>query len=146
MILETSFKNVFVYQIEAPSLCQDVCHSFTHCEYFTFFQGSCKLYSSGQARSSCGTIAGSPAQSVEECILGEVTDGGCDAFIEEECDYHGGDTGFSAPEGEITNPRECEEYCLLFQVRSEPFQTNITTIRIFRLLGAASTGCSTRPA
>ena len=115
MILETSFKNVFVYQIEAPSLCQDVCHSFTHCEYFTFFQGSCKLYSSGQARSSCGTIAGSPAQSVEECILGDVTDGGCDAFIDEDCDYHGGDTGFSAPEGEITNPTECEEYCLLFQ-------------------------------
>ena len=91
-------------------------------------------------------LGGAPGQSVEECLLGDVTLGGCDAFVEEECDYHGRDTGFSAPEGEITNPRECEEYCLLFQVRSEPSQTNITTIRIFRLSGAVSTGCSTRPA
>ena len=75
-------------------------------------------------------LGGAPGQSVEECLLGDVTDGGCDAFVEEECDYHGGDTGFSAPEGEITNPRECEEYCLLFQVRSEPSQTNITTSHI----------------
>ena len=98
-----------------------------------YLQLSICTRSSGAARSSCGVMGGAPGQSVEECLLGEVTDGGCDAFVEEECDYHGGDTGFSAPEGEITNPRECEEYCLLFQVRSEPFQTNITTIRIFRL-------------
>ena len=75
-------------------------------------------------------LGGAPGQSVEECLLGDVTDGGCDAFIEEECDYHGGDTGFSAPGGEITNPRECEEYCLLFQVSSEPFQTNMTSTNI----------------
>ena len=90
-----------------------------------YLQLSICTRSSGAARSSCGVLGGAPGQSVEECLLGDVTLGGCDAFIEEECDYHGGDTGFSAPEGEITNPRECEEYCLLFQVGY-----NITSGRI----------------
>ena len=31
-------------QIESTDLCQDVCHSFTHCEFFNFYQGTCKLY------------------------------------------------------------------------------------------------------
>ena len=53
---------------------------------------------------------------MQDCILGNVADGGCDAFIEEECDYEGQDTGFSAPPGQITNPTECEDHCLTWQV------------------------------
>ena len=43
---------------------------------------------------------------LQDCILGNVADGGCDAFIQEECDYEGENTGFSSPPGEITNPTE----------------------------------------
>ena len=65
---------------------------------------------------SCGLLGGSPGQSVYDCVLREARSGCCDAFVEEGCDYHGGDTGLSAPEGEITNPLECEQYCQLLQV------------------------------
>ena len=68
------------------------------------------------ARSTCEIIAGSPTQSLQDCVMGEIIDGSCDAFFDEECEYHGHDIGVSAPAGEVTNVIECEEYCHLFQV------------------------------
>ena len=90
-------------------------------------------HSARDSRSGCKIMGGSPTQSVEVkkiiftvdkthsdflqgCILGDVADGGCDAFIQEECDYKGQETAFSAPPGQITNPTECEDHCLTFQV------------------------------
>ena len=71
---------------------------------------------SGNERGQCGTVAGSPDQSVENCVNGEIINGACDGFMYEECDYYGEDPdGVSAPPGQITNPTECEEYCQLFQ-------------------------------
>ena len=58
---------------------------------------------------------------LQDCILGDVADGGCDAFIKEECKYFGQETAFSAPPGQITNPTECEEHCLTWEV-SAPFK------------------------
>jgi len=95
-------------------LCQEVCHSFVDCEFFNFYQGVCKLYS-GNSRSNCGIVAGVPEQSLQDCLLGDITDGGCGAFLYEECQYHGQDTGLSAPAGQVTNALECEEYCQLFE-------------------------------
>ena len=74
------------------------------------------LFFRGNTRSDCDIVAGSPEQNLNDCLVGDITIGGSDEFIYEECDYYGEDTGFSAPPGEITNPIECEEYCLLFQV------------------------------
>ena len=48
--------------------------------------------------------------------MGDIIDRSCDAFFDEECEYHGHDIGVSAPAGEVTNVIECEEYCHLFQV------------------------------
>jgi len=95
-------------------LCQEVCHSFVDCQFFNFYQGVCKLYS-GNSRSNCGIVAGVPEQSLQDCLLGDITDGGCGAFLYEECQYHGQDTGLSAPAGQVTNALECEEYCQLFE-------------------------------
>ena len=44
---------------------------------------------SGNSRSNCGIVAGVPEQSLQDCLLGDITDGGCGAFLYEECQYHG---------------------------------------------------------
>ena len=82
------------------------------------------MFFRSNTRSECDIVAGSPDQNLNDCLLGDITVGGCDGFIYEECDYYGEDTGFSAPPGEITNPVECEEYCLLFQVNHNRFHFN----------------------
>ena len=61
----------------------------------------------GNSRSKCDTIGGSPDQSLENCILGDSQDTGCDGFIYEECVYHGHDAGFTPPPGEIVDATEC---------------------------------------
>ena len=60
-------------------------------------------------------VSGSPYQSVEECITDDLVNG-CDGFIHEECDFFGGDTGYSAEPGQIIDPEDCEEWCLTFEV------------------------------
>ena len=73
------------------------------------------IFFSGNERGECGVVAGSPDQSVEDCVIGDVINAACDGFMYEECDYYGEDPdGVSAPPGQITNPTECEEYCQLF--------------------------------
>ena len=62
-------------------------------------------------------VGGRPDQSLADCLLGSISEGACDSFIDEECDYWGEETGFSPPAGEITNVEECEELCRGFQVR-----------------------------
>ena len=76
------------------------------------------LLSSESYKTSCGVIAGRADKSLEDCI-GAVTTGGCEAFIEEECEYLGEDSGFSAPSGELTNAAECEGYCKGFEVNPQ---------------------------
>ena len=72
-----------ISQVPSSALCQTLCHEFTDCDYFNFFDGVCKLYrylhnslhvicrneyfpqSAGDSRSGCKIIGGSPSQSVE---------------------------------------------------------------------------------
>merc|ERR1712013_123869 len=95
-------------QVGAASLCQFACHNFPSCKEFRFYQDNCQLFSDNY-KTSCGVIGGRADKSLEDCT-GSVTVGGCDAFIEEECEYLGEDSGFSAPPGEFTSPVECEGY------------------------------------
>merc|ERR1719317_1431916 len=101
-------------QVGTASLCQFACHNFPSCKEFRFYQDNCQLFSDNY-KTSCDIIGGRADKSLEDCT-GSVTVGGCDAFIEEECEYLGEDSGFSAPPGEFTSPVECEGYCKGFQV------------------------------
>merc|ERR1719317_481119 len=101
-------------QVGTASLCQFACHNFPSCKEFRFYQDNCQLFSDNY-KTSCDIIGGRADKSLEDCT-GSVTAGGCDAFIEEECEYLGEDSGFSAPPGEFTSPVECEGYCKGFQV------------------------------
>ena len=60
-------------------------------------------------------MSGSPYQSVEDCITGDLADG-CDGFIEEECHFYGGDTGYSSEPGQILEAEDCQVWCLTFEV------------------------------
>ena len=75
-----------------------------------------RILFSDNFKTSCGVVGGRADKDLEDCILGAVTTGGCDGFIDEECEYLGEDTGFSAPPGELTNAVECQDYCKGFQV------------------------------
>ena len=93
-----------------------------------------RLVCSDNYKTSCGVIGGRADKSLEDCT-GSVTVGGCDAFIEEECEYLGEDSGFSAPPGEFTSPVECEGYCKGFQV----------TIKLIRVTQYGGGGDSSDP-
>ena len=73
-----------------------------------------KTASSGDFRDECGVVGGSPEQSIDECINSLYH--GCDAFLEEECQYAGADLGLSPPDGQVNTALECEELCVLYQV------------------------------
>ena len=68
-------------------------------------------------KTSCGVIGGRADKSLEDCT-GAVTVGGCDAFIDEECEYLGEDAGFNVPPGEITSAVKCQDFCRDFQVHA----------------------------
>ena len=64
----------------------------------------------------CDVVGGHADKDLEDCV-GSVTAKACDAFIDEECDYLGEDSGFSPPPGEITEAVECQSFCKGFQVQ-----------------------------
>ena len=87
-------------------MCQIVCETFSECHFFYFDDGECKLYS-GDTRSECLLIGGSPEQSLVDCLID--TDTGCDAFTQLHCQYQGQEYGLSPPDGQIKSAEECEE-------------------------------------
>merc|ERR1719450_1624209 len=101
-------------QVGTSAMCQLACHNFNSCKEFRFYQGNCQLFSEPY-KTSCGVIGGRADKTLEDCT-GSVVAGGCDYFIDEQCDYLGEESGFSAPPGEVTSAAECEGYCKGFQV------------------------------
>ena len=53
-----------------------------------------------------------------QILSGEMPDG-CDAFINEECEYYGKETGFSTEPGHIVDAVSCQEHCKIFQVNTK---------------------------
>ena len=70
---------------------------------------------SGYSVELCDVIAGSPQTNVDTCINSDGED--CDAFIDDECEYDGNDTGFSSDPGHITDPASCQSHCQIFEVK-----------------------------
>merc|ERR1711892_809515 len=101
-------------QVGTSALCQFACRNFNSCKEFRFYQGNCQLFSDN-FKNTCDIVGGRVDKTLEDCT-GSVTVGGCDAFIDEECEYLGEDSGFSAPPGELTSAVECQDYCKGFQV------------------------------
>ena len=119
---------LFVFKIPSAELCRTACETFSACDFFYFYtNGTCQLFS-GDTRSECGLIGGSPDQSLVQCLID--IDHGCDAFTELECQYHGQDTGLSPPDGQIKSAEECEQLCKNFQVR-ESVWIGINDIYLF---------------
>jgi len=80
------------------------------CKVFTYYGGHCHLYKDNP-RTSCSVLSGPPNIDVEQCLVGSVDDAGCGAFVEEECEFLGKETSFTAQPGEIIKETECEDYC-----------------------------------
>ena len=59
-------------------------------------------------------VGGSAEQSIDECINSLYH--GCDAFLEEECQYAGADLGLSPPDGQVNTALECEELFLASEI------------------------------
>ena len=57
-------------------------------------------------------MGGSPRTDIDQCVE---HGSGCDLFFEENCDYEGGETGFSPEDGAMRDERECQEFCRVFQ-------------------------------
>lgn len=137
MISHNRFQALFVVKINV--MISKIVHTFsfmmvsascTGKQIFTFTFNLYLFHRNGAYRSDCKIIGGSPNQSLEvsiliikflvpkidydhlqDCIFGDTTDGGCDDFLQQECEYEGQDTGLSPPPGQITNPTECQLYC-----------------------------------
>ena len=59
-------------------------------------------------RIQCNIVGGSVEQNLEGCLYGDNLWGGCDSFLEKDCQY----TGTEMMTQEMDGPSYCEEFCL----------------------------------
>ena len=95
-------------------LCQLTCDTFTNCVLFRFTHTNetCQLINK-DFRQNCQVVGGDRSGDLGACLNSDLN--GCNAFIEESCVYGGEDLAFSPPDGELSNPYECENLCKAYE-------------------------------
>jgi len=98
-------------------MCQDICQSFTNCNFFRFNRtatqpdNNCQFFEANY-RDSCNIVAAPIDRDVNECLSN--TDNTCDKMIEETCQYSG-NVIYDATPGTITDAADCGDLCIDFE-------------------------------
>ena len=121
-------------------LCQAACDQFKNCVLFRYSRAdqTCQLLSR-DFRQNCKVVGGARNSDLDACLNSDLN--GCNAFIEESCDFIGDDLAFSPPDGEISNPYECEEICQTFELLGCKYWLYDVAKLSCRLLGSGDRTC-----
>ena len=121
---------------------QKTCDAYTNCVLFRYQQSNqvCQLINK-DFRQNCQQVGGGREGNLEDCLNSDLN--GCNAFIEESCTFIGDQLVFSPPDGEISNPYECEALCQVFETLGCNYWIYDISALSCRLMTSGSRTCDT---